>query len=205
MPSIRNLFVAALGLALAAGPSFAADAAAPPGIRGELQSNLNEASDKIVELAGAMPERKWNWRPMTGVRSVAEVYRHIAQANYLMCSFLGAKPPMPMDELRTLDTSPQPREKTIQLLRDSYAFVNRVIVDMPDSDLSQTVEFFGKPMSKEALLFQIASHAHEHLGQSIAYARMNHIVPPWTAREQAAAAKRAAEAGGKAEKKAAEH
>jgi len=48
-------------------------------------------------------------------------------------------------------------------------------------------------VANERLMLEIASRSHEHLGQSIAYARMNHVVPPWTAREQAAAAKKVAE------------
>jgi len=191
--SIRTLLAAALGLVVAAATSQAADANPPEGIRGEIIANLNEASSKVIELAGAMPAKKWDWRPMKGVRSVGEVYRHIAQGNYLMCSFLGVKPPMPMDELRKMDTTPLPPDKTIQLLKDSYAWATRVIEDTPDTELATTVQFFGQPMSKEGLMFEIASHSHEHLGQSIAYARMNHVVPPWTAREQAAAAKKAAE------------
>lgn len=191
--SIPTVLAAAFGALLLAAPVLAADGAAIPGIRGEILANLKDASNKVVELAGVMPESKWSWRPMKGVRSVGEVYRHIAQSNYLLCSFLGVKPPMSMDELRTLDTTPQPRGKTIEMLKESYAFTARVIEGTPDGALADTVQFFGQPMSREALLFAIASHSHEHLGQSIAYARMNHVVPPWTAREQAAAAKKAAE------------
>jgi uncharacterized damage-inducible protein DinB len=59
------------------------------------------------------------------------------------------------------------------------------------------VELFGMKMSKRATLILLASHSHEHLGQSIAYARSNGIVPPWTARELAAKKAKAAEKGGK--------
>lgn len=198
--SIRTMLAAAFGLLLVAGTAAAQDAGHVPGIRGEIIANLNEAGDKVIELAGAVPARKWAWRPAKGVRSVGEVYRHVAQGNYLMCSFLGVKLPMSMDELRKLETTPESPDKTIQALKDSYAFAARAIADTPESELATTVQFFGQTMSKEALMFEIASHSHEHLGQSIAYARMNGVVPPWTAREYAAAAKKAAEkkaAGGK--------
>jgi uncharacterized damage-inducible protein DinB len=29
----------------------------------------------------------------------------------------------------------------------------------------------------------MANHMHEHLGQAIAYARVNGVVPPWSAKE----------------------
>ena len=37
-------------------------------------------------------------------------------------------------------------------------------------------------MTKRGLLLFSAEHMGEHLGQSIAYARVNNIVPPWSAR-----------------------
>jgi hypothetical protein len=48
-------------------------------------------------------------------------------------------------------------------------------------------------MSKRGAMLLLTSHSHEHLGQSIAYARANNITPPWTAREQAAQKKKAEE------------
>jgi uncharacterized damage-inducible protein DinB len=44
-------------------------------------------------------------------------------------------------------------------------------------------------MTKRAVLLAALGHTHEHLGQSIAYARAMGITPPWTARQNAAAAK----------------
>ena len=194
--STRNQFVIACGLLLSiAAPSFATDASItpPPGIRGEVIANMMDAGDKIIELAGAVPAGKWAWRPGKGVRSMGEVYLHVVQGNYFLCTFLGAAPPMKMEELQQLDTTPQTPEKTVQMLKDSYAFAGKTIAGLSDTELAAQVNFFGNMMTKQAIMLAAAAHSHEHLGQSIAYARMNRVVPPWTAREQAAAAKKAAE------------
>lgn len=184
---VRILLAAACGAALlGAVPSFASDAPSAPGIRGEVIANLQDAGEKIIELAGAMPARKWAWRPSKGVRSVGEAYLHVAQGNYAMSAFLGAKPPLSMAVLGKLDTTPTTNERTLQLLKDSFAFAEKTIAEMPDAELSATADFFGRPMTKQAILLAIATHAHEHLGQSIAYARTCGVVPPWSAREQAA-------------------
>jgi uncharacterized damage-inducible protein DinB len=198
--SVRFPLAAACGLALLAATSaFAEDPATyatgtppVPGIRGEIVANMQDASEKVIELAGAVPARKWSWRPAKGVRSVGEAYLHIAQANFLMSSFLGATPPMSMAVLGKLDTTPTTTERTLQLLKDSFAFAEKTIAETPETELAASVDFFGHPMSRQAVMMAIATHAHEHLGQSIAYARSNGVVPPWTAREQAAAKKRAA-------------
>jgi len=115
------------------------------------------------------------------------------QANYLVPSYYGFKPPMAMEDLGKLDTQTMEPAKVRQMLKDSYAWASKAVTDTPDSDLEASVEFFGMKMSKRAGLLLLTSHSHEHLGQLIAYARTNNIVPPWTAREQAAQKKKADE------------
>jgi hypothetical protein len=51
---------------------------------------------------------------------------------------------------------------------------------MPDAELNKTVNLMGNDMSKRAVLLMALGHYQEHLGQSIAYARMNGVVPPWS-------------------------
>jgi uncharacterized damage-inducible protein DinB len=193
----RLAFAAACGAVLFA--ALPARAAAPeaPGVRGEVIANLEDASGKIVELAGAVPARKWAWRPSRGVRSVGEAFLHVAQGNFALGAMLGGKPPIAREELAKLDTTPATPERTVQLLKDSFEFVEQVIAGMPEAELDATTDFFGRPATKRAVIIAVATHTHEHLGQSIAYARSCGVVPPWTAREQAAArAKQPAPAAG---------
>ena len=189
----RFLMPSLMLCALLVCPMVARAADKAPGIRGEIQMSMNDAGDKIIDLAGVIPQAKYNWRPSKGVRSTAEVLLHVVQANYVIPMFMGAKPPLSMEELRTLDKSTTDKAKITQMLKDSYEFANQSIVNMGDAELDGEVDFFGNKMSKRAGLLGLASHSHEHLGQSIAYARMAGVTPPWTAREQAEVAKKAAE------------
>ena len=91
-----------------------------------------------------------------------------------------------------LDTQTMEPARVRDMLRESYAWAEKAVADMPDSDLETQMEFFGQKMTKRAVMLGLASHSHEHLGQLIAYARSNNIVPPWTARELAAAKAKAA-------------
>jgi uncharacterized damage-inducible protein DinB len=165
---------------------------AVPGVRGAVIGNMMLASKEVEELASAMPDKKYSWRPGKGVRSVGEVYLHICQANYLLPMLMGAQIPMSKEELMGMDKMDADKAKIEQMLKDSYAFASKAIADTPDSDLDTQVDFFGTKMSKLSLMMVLSSHSHEHLGQSIAYARTNGIVPPWTARQQAEAEKKAA-------------
>ena len=81
-------------------------------------------------------------------------------------------------------------EQEHALFADIFAgqyFINSREHLLGTDDLDKTVEFFGQKMSERALLLVTLGHVHEHLGQLIAYARANGVVPPWSAAESAAA------------------
>src|SRR6266850_5695210 len=69
------------------------DATPAPGVKQELLTWISDAEDKLGQLAQAMPESKYSWRPGKGVRSQGEVFLHVAAANYGVPSFWGIKPP----------------------------------------------------------------------------------------------------------------
>jgi len=191
-----------LSLAALLVPAWAAAQDLPAGIRGEVIASMKDAGGKVEELATAIPDGKYTWKPSKDVRSTGQVFLHVAQMNYLVPSFMGIQPPMGKDELIKLDSQTMEPAKIRQMLRDSYAWAEKAIIDTPDSDLETKVEFFGMKWTKRSAMLLLMSHSHEHLGQLIAYARANNVVPPWTAREQAelkkkTEAKKAAEKSGK--------
>ena len=174
-----------LSLAALLVPAWAAAQDLPAGIRGEIIASMKDAGSKIEELAAAVPDGKYTWKPSKDVRSVGQVYLHVVAANYLIPSFLGVQPTMSKEELMKLDSQTMEPAKIRQMLKDSYAWAEKVVADTPDSDLDTPLEFWGMKWTKRSAILLLASHSHEHLGQSIAYARANNVVPPWTARELA--------------------
>lgn len=194
---MRRMFAALMVAALLV-PLSARAQDTPTGIRGELIASMSDAGGKIQELAGAIPDGKYTWKPSKDVRSAGQVFLHVVQANYLIPSYYGFKPPMTMEELGKLDTQTMEPAKIRQMLKDSYAWASKAVADTPDSELESPVEFFGMKMTKRSGLLLLTSHSHEHLGQLIAYTRSNNIVPPWTARElKKKAEEKAAEKSGK--------
>ncbi len=187
------------GLAAALAPAARATDPAPvPGLRGELIRALDAARSEVLELANAMPEDKYDWRPGKGVRSVGEVYQHIAQANYSLPHLAGVDIPKDVD-LKQLGTGNLKLSKaeTIDLLTKSFAHAEQAFTSASDADLDKPIKIFGRDGTVREAFLLTCTHAHEHLGQSIAYARTNGVVPPWTARaDSAAAAKKAAGAAG---------
>lgn len=177
----RQLVPCALAFALFAAPAARAQAPAA-GFRHEFLSQQDRLEKEVLGLAEATPADKYGWRPGPGVRSISEVYMHIAGANYFLLGFAGVKPPAGLD--REMEKNVTEKSKVIDELKKSFAHVRAGIAATSDADLDKPVKFFGSDSTVRGVLLTAANHEHEHLGQSIAYARMNGIVPPWTAEQQ---------------------
>ena len=153
---------------------------------------IDYVQKEIMELEQAVPQEKFSWRPSEGVRSVSEVYMHISFGNYLLMKFAGYDPPADLKEsidvtkIEKWDASMSDKTKIAETLKNSFDHLKTITKKMSDAELEKKVDFFGQQMTIRNMMMSSLSHLHEHLGQSIAYARMNGIVPPWTAAEQAA-------------------
>jgi uncharacterized damage-inducible protein DinB len=176
-------------LSISSGAAYA-QAPAPAGIRGEILAGIKDAEDKLNQLAEATPEGKYSYRPSKESRSTGEVYMHVAAGNYFLASFAGIKPPEGIN-LEKYAGSLTKKADIQKALKDSFAHVNNALVNLTDADLDKPAEFFGRKSTVRGVYLLLLSHSHEHLGQSIAYARGSGIVPPWTAAQEAAAKEKA--------------
>jgi uncharacterized damage-inducible protein DinB len=177
------LLVLALLPAVAGAQDKTKPAAAPPAgdVRSEILGNINDAREKLVALAEAMPAEKYGWRPGEGVRSVGEVFLHVAGGNYFIPTLWGAKPPEGID-MRNMEKDGADKAKVVDTLKKSFDSVEAAIKAAPAADLDKKVKVFDHDGTEREVVLLIATHAHEHLGQAIAYARMNGVVPPWSAK-----------------------
>lgn len=148
------------------------------GTRADMLFWIEDAEKKLIGLAEAMPQEKYSWRPMEGVRSVSEVFMHVATANMGIPTMIGIDPPMKMD--RDMATKITAKAEVVDMLRKSFAHVKEAIGKVSDEDLDKATKMFGQETTYRNVLFLLTTHAHEHLGQSIAYARSNGVTPPWS-------------------------
>ena len=149
------------------------------GYRSEVMAEVMVQEDKLTRLAEAIPADKFTWRPAEDTRSFAEVMLHISAANYNLYKLVGTQPPAGID-LKGLEKSTTDKAKVIATLKDSFTHAKQAIKATPDSDLEKNMDWFGGKNTERGILLFIIRHAAEHLGQSIAYARMIGVVPPWT-------------------------
>jgi len=150
----------------------------PPDFRQEFLGQFEASATKLVALAEAMPEGSYAWRPMEGVASVAEVYMHIARYNYMYPDQnLGMGAPL---EYAGFEEDITDKDRALEVLAASMDHVRSVGNGRSDEDLDASTRLYGREVGKWAVLLQLVTHMNEHLGQSIAYARMNQVVPPWS-------------------------
>ena len=179
---MSKMIATLLGLTFAGLLPMAA-AAEPPsegaGTKADVLASFNTAADKVLQLAEAIPQEKYSWAPTPEVRTVAQVFMHVAGGTYFLGSVVGTPRPEGAKDLEK-ETD---KAKVIAALKASYEHARKVIEGMPESELGATVDFFGNKVTKRSILMAIAAHAHEHLGQAIAYARSAGVVPPWSKKE----------------------
>ena len=144
------------------------------GIQAAFAKDAGTLSDKFTGLARVM-SGKYDWKPGQGVRSVGDVFNLIVTENRMLVGVLSGTP--------NTETTPAPitdPEKLQEALKASYDNLQKAIAGLSDKDLQTTVKLFGRDWTKQDALMHILADQHEHLGQSIAYARSNGVVPPWS-------------------------
>jgi len=136
-------------------------------------------SRQLVALAQAIPAEKFAWRPGPGVRSTSEVIMHIAIANFGLLNITGPKMPADLtspDMEKTVTT----KADVVNWLKRSLEAVKTAHAAVTPADLQRKVKVNGRDATVDGMYLRIIVHANEHMGQLVAYARINGIAPPWS-------------------------
>jgi len=136
-------------------------------------------SRQLIALAEAMPAEKFAWRPAQGVRSTSEVFMHIALASFYLLSVTGPK--MPADiKAENMESAVTAKGEVVDWLKRSLEAVKNAHLALKPTDVQRKVKVNGRDSTVDAMYLRIIVHANEHMGQLVAYARMNGVVPPWS-------------------------
>jgi uncharacterized damage-inducible protein DinB len=163
------------------------DVSEPPAlaVAVDLLAPLNEMEKQVTSLFSAVPDSKLDWRPGPGVRSFREVALHIAAANQLILGIANTQPKGDamkklLDDAGATEHRSLSREEILALLTESFAAIRKSLDSARPGPLAREAEFFGTPTTRRGVFTFLDTHIAEHLGQMIAYARVNGITPPWS-------------------------
>lgn len=189
---MKKTFCAALFVLLVVGTGVSGaraegtgDDHTPPSYDMKPQSllDLEGMQKKFVDLASVLPAGKLTWRPSSDSRSFAEVLLHVSGERYQILALMGAPVPAGFDG-KTYEKSTTDQTKIVEELNKSWEFTKKTIDAMSNADFAKPLPKLGPDANAGDVVYLLVTDAHEHLGQSVAYARENGIVPPWTAAAQ---------------------
>jgi uncharacterized damage-inducible protein DinB len=165
------------------------------GFRGEFLWELEIAERQMMAMAEAIPAEKYDWRPGKNARSISEVFVHVAAGNFMLLEAVGAAAPVDLygkvpaqgqerfwglvrrnDEL---EKSIREKIPVTEVVRRSLQAVRDSVTQSDDAELDQLRYFFGEQTSVRRVYLRLLAHTHEHMGQMIAYIRINGMSPPW--------------------------
>src|SRR5215208_5065366 len=179
----------AVSLAAFAGAAAAQDAAVPNResaveIRKQFMTDLDTLQSRFLALAEAFPADKYAWRPAPGVRSVGEAFMHVASEFYVFTPMAyGAqrspvipRGPESFKKFEQMSSKPE----VLKYLQEGFAYTKQSLAAVPADSLGGTRKLFGGDYTIVQTTLGMSGDLHEHLGQLIAYARMNGVKPPWS-------------------------
>jgi len=176
-----------------AGDQPAPDHTAPSyDMKAQALLDLQTVQKKFVDLTNAIPDDKMTWRPSADARSFAEVMLHVAGERYGILGMMGAQAPDGFNG-KTIEKSTTDRAKIVAELNNSWEFARKTIEGMSNADFARLLPKLGPQANAGDVVYILVADAHEHLGQAIAYARENGVIPPWTVEAKKAAEKKAEE------------
>lgn len=163
--------------------------------------DLDTQNTKFIQLAEALPQDKFSWRPAPGTRSFAEVFLHVAGERYSILSLGGAVPPAGFDpkDPKPYEESTTDKAQIIAELKKTAQFMDATINSMTNADFAKLLPKLGPEANAGDVVYILVVDCHEHMGQLVAYARENGITPPWTIAAQKAAAEKKEKEAMKAE------
>ena len=195
---MKRILAIVLFAALCVASVGAAQVPAAPGPTEPLSASLKVMYDgikrNIVESAAKIPEADFAFKPTPDVRSVGEMFGHVANGNYGSCARVkGEKNP---NDGNNVEKNPT-KGAIEKALADSFAYCDAVYGSMTDAKALELVTPMAPsmppaagakpappPAPKVRYLIGVISHTNEHYGNLVTYMRLKGMVPPSTERSQ---------------------
>ncbi|MBT8381459.1 MAG: DinB family protein [Ignavibacteriaceae bacterium] len=177
--SILFLVFLAVILLVAPNPVSAEKPISQPAFVHEYLGQTDFIEGRLSQLLGAMTQDQMSWAPADGIRNCGQIYLHVTEANHMLAGFM--KGEEMKGERGAMEKSITDKDEILKAMKKSFDAVRDAAGNLTEEELNKMVQTpFGMEMSMRNFMITLLSHSHEHLGQGIAYARMNGVAPPWS-------------------------
>ena len=174
-----------IAVVLFAAVAFAQDTPANPLVT--VSKNIYAISKtNILGSVDKIPEETWSFQPTKEVRTVAQLFAHIADAQYEFCGVAAEGKSIAKDIEKTRKT----KAEIVPALKEAFAYCDDAYAKMTDAGAAEMVSFFGMRITKLGAMDFNTAHNMEHYGNLVTYMRIKGIVPPSSEPRPPAASKK---------------
>ena len=130
------------------------------------------SNDYLIAFAEAMPEKDYGFKPVEAEMSFGEQLQHIiANMRWLSSAYLGNPENQTFAEAKS-------KEEIIKAIKVSFDQIAKIVKNLKEDALGESVNFFAGPKSKLQILNLIQDHVTHHRGQLVVYLNLRGIKPP---------------------------
>jgi DinB superfamily len=174
METWMKVLVGLMMLGLMAAPVLQAQSVANPVVTSSREI-FDRQSAYMVAAAELMPADKYSYHPMPEQWTYGKIIAHVAQVNGAVCGILSdTKAPA-----GAAFTETSPKADLVAALKASFDFCGKALDGLKDSQLGDTITYFGgakKPRARA--LVELTDDLEDHYSQMASYLRMNGMIPP---------------------------
>jgi uncharacterized damage-inducible protein DinB len=138
------------------------------------QAIFGIAKNDILRSADKIPDDMWSFQPTPDVRTVGQLFAHVADAQYEFCGTVAEGKAPQKDIEKTAKT----KTDIVTALKTAFAYCDAAYTKMTDASAAQMTTFFGRQVTQLGLMDFNAAHTFEHYGNLVTYMRIKGIVPP---------------------------
>ena len=143
---------------------------------GSSQGNFAEVRDDVLKSANQIPEEFWSFKPTPDVRTIGQLFAHIADAQNGICALAEGK------ELnKSIEKTAKSKADIVAALKDSFDYCDGVFFRMTDASAVEPVQFRQSKTRIGAMDYNTL-HTMLHYGNLITYMRLKGMVPPSSAK-----------------------
>lgn len=166
----RNLLVAVM--CVAAPAAAVAQTANPLTANAKIQCGA--VTGFVVRSAEKVPEDLYSFRATPDVRTMGQLFGHVADALFQMCATAAGEKP----KRSGIEKSVTAKAELVVALKEGVGYCNGVFDAMNDQKGAETVPFYFGPTPRLSALYFTVTHTYEHYGNLVTYMRLKNIVPP---------------------------
>lgn len=142
------------------------------------------AKNDVLGSVDKIPDADWSFRPTPQVRTIGQLFAHIADGQYEFCGVV-AEGKSVSKGIEKADTT---KAEIVPALKEAFAYCDAAYAKLTDADAAQMVPMFGMHITKLGAMDFNTAHTMEHYGNLVTYMRIKGIVPPSSEPRKPAAA-----------------